>query len=65
MGDRVLPGLLQRALSDANQLSKRVKVDDRGDIWRVGPAGWVKVGMLARTMDREDFLVAQLSQEDR
>lgn len=66
-GDRVQHGLIQKAKRDAEALAKTIRIDTDGKIWRIGAYGyWQDTGDRLRSpADRESFLVAQLSQEDR
>jgi hypothetical protein len=65
MGERVLPGLIQKAKLDAEALPLRMTINAAGQIRKRGPRGWIRAGDLPDRQDREDFLVAQLTQEER
>lgn len=62
---KILPGLIQKALLDANALHLDYRINPNGEVWRYSPIGWIKTGQLADPSDREDFLVGKLTQEDR
>lgn len=59
--------LLRKAETDALALSTQIRIDSAGTIWRNSPdQGWKRnEDKLTDPRDREDFLVGQLSQEDR
>lgn len=65
MGEKILPGLIQKALIQASELRDHTRINPNGDVWSMSPLGWIKTGHLANERDREDFLVGKLTQEDR
>ena len=64
MTERVLHGLIQKALLTASELPSRYRINPDGQLWRMTPNGWRPVGGLLAADDREDFLVSKLTQED-
>jgi hypothetical protein len=62
---RVLHGLLQKAKQDAENLHHRLRVGNDGKVWCMMQFGWKVTGELIDPMDREDFLLSKLTQEDR
>lgn len=68
MPEKILPGLIQKALRDANDLKTTCQAQRGGQgyrLWKMTALGWSQVGELADGQDVEDFMVAQLTQEDR
>lgn len=61
----VLHGLIQKAKIQAEDLHTRLRAGSSGDVWEMRQYGWVKTGQLIDPQNREDFLVSQLTQEDR
>lgn len=64
MALQTLHGLIQLARITAEQQPKTIRIDSAGTIWKQSPVGWIKAGVLHAMLDREDFLVAQLGQEE-
>ena len=65
MAPIVLHGLIQKAKLDAEALPIRLQINTAGQIWKHDGFQWRPSGTLPDKQDREDFLVAQLTQEDR
>lgn len=66
MAERLLHGLIQKAKLQAEALRYVITFGADGTIYRMTPTGWrTDDSKLSDARDREDFLVAQLSQEDR
>jgi hypothetical protein len=66
MTERLLHGLIQKALIDANTLPYVSYNGGKGKrIWRKSVMGWNCIGELSSDQDAEDFLVGKLTQEDR
>lgn len=63
MADKLLHGLIQKALGDAVALNDKFRCYSSGEVWLQGATGWYCVGKLAREQDREDFLLSKLTQE--
>lgn len=61
----IVHGLIQKAKLDAEALKLTCLINSAGQIWRRTGCGWSLEGTLDKRQDREDFLVAQLTQEDR
>lgn len=63
---RIVHGLLQKALIDANRICAEIRIGSDGSIWRMTPSGWkASPDRLTNPRDREDFLVGKLTQEER
>lgn len=63
---RVLHGLIQKAKLDATNLNVKAYPGGKGfRVWRQTELGWTLIADMASTQDVEDFMVSQLTQEDR
>ena len=69
MPEKILPGLVQKALLDAKDLHNALRIDKAGSIWNRHPMGWwQKVGEIHDKRLAEDLLASQLqpvTKEDR
>lgn len=63
MADKIVHGLIQKALLTANELHSRYRIQSDGALWEIHPTGWIRTGTIARPQDREDFLLSKLTQE--
>lgn len=64
MAERILHGFIQKAKLDAEASRLRMMINTAGQVWKHDGFTWQPSGSLPDKQDREDFLVAQLSQQD-